>query len=107
MVVPGVGETADPGDGETVVAGVAPATRMVSPALPITMAPKISLSGGEKRYLAPATITETMIKAAHILLNAIELTLLSFGPGRSRLLRLKIALKWLPSRPKNIRKTGF
>ena len=33
----------------------------------------ISLSAGEKTNLTPATSTEIMIKAAHILLNAMQL----------------------------------
>ena len=41
----------------------------------MTMALKILLSDGEKIYFAPATRTEIMIKAAHILLNAITLCL--------------------------------
>ena len=39
----------------------------------MTIELKISLSAGEKTYLIPATSTEMMIKAAHILLNAITL----------------------------------
>jgi hypothetical protein len=54
------------------VGGGAWATRMVSLALPITMAAKMSLSAGEKAYLMPATSTEIMMKAAHILDNAMR-----------------------------------
>jgi hypothetical protein len=49
--------------------------RSVSPARPITMELNISLSPGEKTNLTPATSTEITIKAAHILLNAMRLTI--------------------------------
>jgi hypothetical protein len=45
---------------------------MVSPALPVTIILKIFLSFGKKAYLMPAISTETMIKAAHILLKAMR-----------------------------------
>jgi hypothetical protein len=47
-------------------------SRMVSPALPVTITLKIFLSFGKKAYLMPAISTETMIKAAHILLKAMR-----------------------------------
>jgi len=48
---------------------------IVSFAFPMTITLKIPLSAGEKTYFIPATSTEIMIKAAHILLNAITLCL--------------------------------
>jgi hypothetical protein len=46
------------------------ATLTVSPALPVTIVEKISLSAGTHTYRAAATRIETRIKAAHILLKA-------------------------------------
>jgi hypothetical protein len=57
--------------GTATAAGAANLT--VSPAFPVTICPKISLSAGRNAYRTPATTMEMMIKAAHILLSAISL----------------------------------
>src|SRR5580698_3206551 len=81
--------TRTPGD-ERAACGGATATRIVSPILPVTIVEKISLSAGTNTYRTPATMIETKINAAHILLNAM----------------LQINNNCLISRPKQ-RKYGF
>jgi hypothetical protein len=56
--------------GEAMGAGAVVLIRMVSPERPVTISLNMSLSFWIKAHLMPATNIETIINAAHILLNA-------------------------------------
>jgi hypothetical protein len=56
--------------GAAVDEGIAVLARVVSPVRPVTIAAKMSLSLGISAHLILATSIDTIINAAHILLNA-------------------------------------